>query len=197
MRSRPDWPSCIPDAQIRTAMLADPEHGVREGTGRDRRPDVVGAHRARWVADEVVERVIGTCSAGWACWCCTPATSRRSSRDCWAPPARSGWRNDGERELVWTVDPAHPIAEGVPQPLIIGATGDVRRILRHPDPGRFESGFTYTSYRVGPAGCSWIQSSLRETVSSVRAAPTVIADGALPGDVIPAYPGWPVVGFLP
>jgi trehalose utilization protein len=31
------------------------------------------------------------------------------------------WRNAGERELVWTVAPAHPIAEGVPQPIVIDA----------------------------------------------------------------------------
>jgi trehalose utilization protein len=29
------------------------------------------------------------------------------------------WRNDGERELVWTVAPTHPIAEGVPSPIVI------------------------------------------------------------------------------
>ena len=31
------------------------------------------------------------------------------------------WRSDpgGERELIWTVKPAHPIAEGVPQPIVI------------------------------------------------------------------------------
>jgi trehalose utilization protein len=31
------------------------------------------------------------------------------------------WRSDpgGERELVWTVNPSHPIAEGVPQPIVI------------------------------------------------------------------------------
>jgi trehalose utilization protein len=31
------------------------------------------------------------------------------------------WRNAGERELVWTVAPAHPIARGVPQPIVIDA----------------------------------------------------------------------------
>jgi trehalose utilization protein len=31
------------------------------------------------------------------------------------------WRNDGERELVWTVDPAHPIATGVPHPIVLEA----------------------------------------------------------------------------
>jgi trehalose utilization protein len=29
------------------------------------------------------------------------------------------WRNDGERELVWTVNPTHPIAAGVPHPIVI------------------------------------------------------------------------------
>jgi trehalose utilization protein len=29
------------------------------------------------------------------------------------------WRNDGDRELVWTVAPGHPIASGVPHPLVI------------------------------------------------------------------------------
>jgi trehalose utilization protein len=31
------------------------------------------------------------------------------------------WRNDGEREVVWTVAPGHPIADGVPDPLVLEA----------------------------------------------------------------------------
>ena len=31
------------------------------------------------------------------------------------------WRNEGERELVWTVDPTHPVAAGVPHPIVIEA----------------------------------------------------------------------------
>jgi trehalose utilization protein len=29
------------------------------------------------------------------------------------------WRNEGERELVWTIAPDHPIARGVPHPIVI------------------------------------------------------------------------------
>jgi trehalose utilization protein len=29
------------------------------------------------------------------------------------------WRNEGERELVWTVAPDHPIAAGVPNPIVV------------------------------------------------------------------------------
>lgn len=35
-------------------------------------------------------------------------------RSCAAP-----WRNVGERELVWTVDPTHPIAEGIESPIVL------------------------------------------------------------------------------
>ena len=30
------------------------------------------------------------------------------------------WRDGDDRELVWTVDPTHPIAAGVPSPIVIG-----------------------------------------------------------------------------
>src|SRR5699024_10291286 len=29
------------------------------------------------------------------------------------------WRTEHDRELVWTVDPTHPIAQGIPHPMII------------------------------------------------------------------------------
>ena len=29
------------------------------------------------------------------------------------------WRSEHDRELVWTVDPTHPIAQGVPNPIVI------------------------------------------------------------------------------
>jgi len=30
-----------------------------------------------------------------------------------------GWRNDGDREQLWSVAPHHPITQGVPQPLVL------------------------------------------------------------------------------
>jgi len=36
-------------------------------------------------------------------------------------PCDLRWRNEGERELVWTVNPSHPIAQGVPHPIVIDA----------------------------------------------------------------------------
>src|SRR5690242_17127431 len=58
-----------------------------------------------------------------------------------------------------------------------------------PCPGASRSGFAKPSYHVGPRELYGATlSSARETVSAPRSAPTVIADGALPGEVMPAYP---------
>src|SRR5688500_14955826 len=60
------------------------------------------------------------------------------------------------------------------------------------------SGFAYPSYHDGPRELyAATRSSSRLTVPKVRTEATEIADGALPGDAVPAYPTAPVVGFLP
>src|SRR5262249_5872652 len=65
-------------------------------------------------------------------------------------------------------------------------------------PGATRSGFTSPSYHVGPRELyGATMSSPRVAVPRVSSAPTVIADGALPGLRIPAYPGSPVKMFLP
>src|SRR5918912_1109141 len=54
------------------------------------------------------------------------------------------------------------------------------------------SGFTARSYRVGPRELYVVTaSSDRVTVPNVFNAPTVIADGELPGDVMPPRTGVP------
>src|SRR5438128_12368059 len=60
------------------------------------------------------------------------------------------------------------------------------------------SGFTVPSYQAGPRELyGATTSSPRVTVFMLIAAPIVIADGALPGDAMPAYPDTPVFGFWP
>src|ERR1044072_6913726 len=65
-------------------------------------------------------------------------------------------------------------------------------------PGATTSGFTYPSYHVGPRELyDGTSSSPCETVPFVSTAPTVLADGALPAEVPPAYPISPVSGLTP
>ena len=54
------------------------------------------------------------------------------------------------------------------------------------------------AHHVGPRELyGATRSSVRVFVSNVLTDPTVIAEGALPGDRMPAYPGSPVTGETP
>jgi hypothetical protein len=65
-------------------------------------------------------------------------------------------------------------------------------------PGATTSGFRNPSYHVGPRELNAeTRSSSREIVSNMFVDPLVIAEGALPGDAMPAYPGSPVFLLMP
>ncbi len=108
--------------QVRTATLQQPDHGLT--------PDVLAetdvltwwghiAHAE--VDDAVVERVHQAVLGGMGLLVLHSAHYSKIFRRLLGTPCDLRWRNDGERELVWTVAPAHPIAAGVPQPIVIEA----------------------------------------------------------------------------
>jgi trehalose utilization protein len=106
--------------RVRTATLDQPEHGltpdVLDGT------DVLtwwghAAHDA--VADTVVDRVQEAVLGGMGLLALHSAHESKVFRRLMGTSCSLRWRNEGERELVWTVDPAHPIAAGVPQPIVL------------------------------------------------------------------------------
>ena len=109
-------------ASVRTATLDQPEHGlspeVLEGT------DVLTwwGHAAHDdVADHVVERVHAAVLGGMGLVVLHSGHYSKIFKHLLGTSCGLEWRNEGERELVWTVDPAHPIAAGVPQPIVIEA----------------------------------------------------------------------------
>ena len=73
------------------------------------------------VDDAVVERVHDAVLGGMGLLVLHSAHYSKVFRRLLGTSCSLRWRNDGERELVWTVDPAHPIAAGVPHPIVIDA----------------------------------------------------------------------------
>lgn len=109
-----------PGAEITTATLADPEHGLSEETLA--RTDVLlwWGHVAHdQVADDVVERVHRHVLGGMGLVALHSAHFAKIFTRLLGTTCSLQWRNDGERELVWTVKPSHPIAAGVQSPLVI------------------------------------------------------------------------------
>jgi trehalose utilization protein len=105
---------------IRTATLQEPEHGlsaqVLDGT------DVLlwWGHIAHGeVADQIVDRVHARVLAGMGLLVLHSGHYSKILQRLTGATASLLWRNDGERELVWTIDRTHPIAHGIPNPLVI------------------------------------------------------------------------------
>ncbi|GAB3584212.1 trehalose utilization protein ThuA [Leifsonia lichenia] len=112
------------DVTVRTATLADEEHGLTEQVLADTDVLLWWGHIAHdQVADEVVERVREHVLGGMGLIVLHSGHFSKIFIRMLGTTCSLAWRNPegGERELVWNVNPTHPIAEGVEQPIVIEA----------------------------------------------------------------------------
>jgi len=110
------------DVVVETATLDDDEHGLTEE--RLARTDVLfwwGHLRHDAVDDIVVERVHRHVLAGMGLVALHSAHYSKIFIRLMGTTCSLRWRQAQDRELVWTVAPSHPIARGVPQPIVIPA----------------------------------------------------------------------------
>ncbi len=109
-----------PDHAVSTATLREPEHGLPQE--RVDATDVLlwwGHIGHAEVSDAVVQRVHEAVLAGMGLIVLHSGHYSKIFQRVTGTTNSLGWRNDGERELVWTVAPRHPIADGVPNPIVI------------------------------------------------------------------------------
>ena len=112
------------DVVVRTATLADPEHGLGEEVLAETDVLLWWGHIAHdQVSDEVVERVREHVLGGMGLIVLHSGHFSKIFIRMLGTTCSLRWRNPegGERELVWNVNPTHPIAEGVEQPIVIDA----------------------------------------------------------------------------
>jgi len=109
-----------PAAVVGTATLEDDWHGLQ--SARLAQTDVLfwwghAAHER--VGDDVAENVARRVDAGMGLVVLHSAHLAKPFRLLMGTSCALRWREGDDRELVWTVDPGHPIARGVPHPLVI------------------------------------------------------------------------------
>ena len=111
-----------PDVAVKVATLDDPEHGLTAEVLANTDVLTWWGHAAHdRVADEVVERVHRRVLEGMGIVVLHSGHMSKIFVRLMGTSCRLRWRSDpgGERELIWTVNPSHPIAAGVPQPIVI------------------------------------------------------------------------------
>lgn len=141
-------------AVVRTATLDQPEHGLDEQT-------LAGTDVLTWwghaahdrVDDAVVARVADRVLAGMGLVALHSAHYSKLFRLLMGTSCTLRWRNAGERELVWTVAPGHPIAAGVPHPLVIGAQEMYGEHFDIPPPDELVFVSSFAGGEVFRSGC--------------------------------------------
>ncbi|MFD1539189.1 ThuA domain-containing protein [Nonomuraea guangzhouensis] len=142
--------------QVRTAILEDPEHGLSEKTLAETDVLTWWGHMAHEeVSDEVVERVQQRVLGGMGLLVLHSGHYSKIFRKLMGTTCSLTWRDAAERELVWTVAPGHPIAEGVPRPLVIGEQETYGEPFGIPEPDELVFISNFSGGEVFRSGCCY------------------------------------------
>ena len=144
------------DVAVRTATLDEPEHGLTAEVIEHTDVLVWWGHEAPGeVADEIVDRVVEAVLGGMGIVVLHSAHYSKIFKRLMGTTCSLRWRNDGDREIVWTVDPTHPIAQGVPDPLVIEAQEMYGEFFDVPTPDELIFISSFSGGEVFRSGATW------------------------------------------
>lgn len=147
---------------VRTATLDQPEHGLTPEVLAETDVLTWWGHIAHDdVADAVVERVHEAVLGGMGLLVLHSGHYSKLFRRLLGTPCDLRWRNEGERELVWTVDPSHPIAAGVPHPIVIDAQEMYSEPFAIPAPDELIFVSSFAGGEVFRSGCTFTRGAGR------------------------------------
>ena len=99
-----------------TATLQDPEHGLTEARLANTDVLIWWGHKAhKEVDDAIVERVANHVWQGMGLIVLHSGHFSKLFTRLMGSPCALHWREAGERERLWVVNPGHPIAKGLPE----------------------------------------------------------------------------------
>ena len=102
------------DIETRCATLDEPEHGLTEDVLAATDVLIWWGHIAHHeVADETIDRVQQRILNGMGLIVCHSGHFSKIFKRMMGTNCSLKWREAGERERVWVVDPGHPIAQGL------------------------------------------------------------------------------------
>lgn len=142
--------------RVRTATRDEPEHGLTAEVLAE--TDVLtwwGHARHEEISDEVVERVHQRVLAGMGLLVLHSGHFSKIFKRLMGTTCSLQWRSADDSELVWTVAPDHPIAAGVPHPIVIEKQEMYGELFDIPQPDELVFLSTFTGGEVFRSGCTW------------------------------------------
>ncbi|MGL6280067.1 MAG: ThuA domain-containing protein, partial [Gaiella sp.] len=144
----------VPGLEVATATLADPELGLDAAALAATDVLVWWGHLAHdAVPDEVAERVRRRVLEGMGLVVLHSAHHAKPFRLLMGTSCNLRWREGDDRELVWVVDPGHPIAEGLPAVIPLEAHEMYGELFDIPAPDELVLISSFSGGEVFRSGC--------------------------------------------
>jgi trehalose utilization protein len=141
-------------ALVATATLEQPEHGLPDAVLDATDVLLWWGHLAHErVSDATVARVRARVLAGMGLVVLHSGHLSKIFRSLMGTGCNLRWREGDDRELVWTVDPSHPIAQGVPHPLEVGRHEMYGEFFDIPRPDELVFVSSFSGGEVFRSGC--------------------------------------------
>ncbi|GAB3537976.1 trehalose utilization protein ThuA [Arthrobacter tecti] len=144
------------EVDVRTAVLSEPEHGLSEEVLTNTDVLTWWGHMAHGeVSDDVVERVHRHVLSGMGLLVLHSGHWSKIFVKLMGTSCSLRWRGAQDRELVWTVEPTHPITQGIPHPLVIDEQEMYGEYFDIPTPEELIFLSSFSGGEVFRSGCTF------------------------------------------
>lgn len=150
-------------AAVRTAKLDDPDQGLDEAALADTDVLVWWSHvKHHLVPDDTAQRIWQRVREGMGLIVLHSGNESKPFRLLTGTTGLvGGWRQSDDWEAVWTVDPAHPIAEGLPGVFTIPAEEAYAEFFDIPVPDQLVFVSSFRGGEVFRSGCCFLRGNGR------------------------------------
>ena len=151
-----DYLEAQPGISAQTATLDEPEHGLTEAVLAATDVLIWWGHQAHAaVEDAIVDRVHARVLEGMGLICLHSSHFSKIFKKLMGTTCNLKWREIGENERLWVVDPSHPIAAGVGQYIDIPHEEMYGEFFDIPQPDRLVFVSWFPGGEVFRSGCCY------------------------------------------
>jgi trehalose utilization protein len=141
---------------VRTATLDDPEHGLTDEVLANTDVMTWWGHIAHdEVADQIVEKVQQRVLEGMGLIVMHSGHYSKILKKLLGTRCGLKWREVGEREILWNVNPGHPITDGIGESIDLPHTEMYGELFDIPQPDELIFISWFEGGEVFRSGCAW------------------------------------------
>lgn len=145
-----------PGMEVKTATLDEPDHGLTDDVLNNTDVIIWWGHMAHHdVRDDIVNKVYNRVLDGMGLICLHSAHFSKIFRKLMGTTCNLKWREIGEKERIWVIEPGHPIADGLGEYIELEHTEMYGERFDIPDPDTLVFISWFQGGEVFRSGCCY------------------------------------------